>query len=545
MRKTALLAALLAITPSLTPTAADPAYTVRTIHFDVVTGPTGQHCDIVGDLYTPTTATADTPAPAILTTNGFGGSKDDQAGIARFAATHGYVVLSYSGLGFGGSGCRITLDDPDWDGRAASQLVTYLGDLAHVRHDAPGDPRVGMVGGSYGGAVQLATASVDPRVDTIVPMVTWHDLSYSLAPNNATAATTPGAAKITWALLFFFQGALVENVTHPDPGRAIGCPNFPTQVCTGLLTSGTLGYPTPDTTTFLRHASVATYADRVRVPTLLIQGQQDTLFNLNEAAATYQALAAQGTDVSMIWQSGGHSGGPAPGELDLTNPDPATQYVTGRIMNWFDHHLKDLPTDTGPRFAYYRDWIPYSGNAAPAYANAPAYPTGNTHTVPLPGGSQTFLTPPAGVPTSLSPFDAINQPAADVNLPGTYATWTSPAQTEPLDVAGTPRLTLRLDAPTAALTSGLGPAGQLVLFPKLYDVAPDGTATLIHQLVSPVRVADPTRPVHVTMPAFVHRFAPDHQVRLVVAGGDLNYRGGLPAAPVTVTDHTLTLPTVN
>ena len=65
--------------------------------------------------------------PAILTTNGFGGSKDDQAGIGKAFAGRGYVVLSYSGLGFGGSGCKITLDDPDWDGKAGRQLVSYLG----------------------------------------------------------------------------------------------------------------------------------------------------------------------------------------------------------------------------------------------------------------------------------------------------------------------------------------------------------------------------------------------------------------------------------
>ena len=65
--------------------------------------------------------------PAILTTNGFGGSKDDQAGIGKAFAARGYAVLSYSGLGFGGSGCKITLDDPDYDGKAAQQLVSYLG----------------------------------------------------------------------------------------------------------------------------------------------------------------------------------------------------------------------------------------------------------------------------------------------------------------------------------------------------------------------------------------------------------------------------------
>jgi len=116
------------------------------------------------------------PAPAILTTNGFGGSKADQAGLGRAYAAKGYVVLSYSGLGFGsdattsgsGSGCKITLDDREHDGAAASQLIDFLGGIKKaddgtkvdyvtkdtVAHDGqvhPGDVRVGMVGGSYGG----------------------------------------------------------------------------------------------------------------------------------------------------------------------------------------------------------------------------------------------------------------------------------------------------------------------------------------------------------------------------------------------------------
>ena len=89
-------------------------------------------CDIVGDLYVPTSASPTNRVPAILTTNGFGGSKDDQAGIGKAFANRGYAVLSYSGLGFGGSDCKITLDDPDYDGKAAKQLVGYLGGKSGV-----------------------------------------------------------------------------------------------------------------------------------------------------------------------------------------------------------------------------------------------------------------------------------------------------------------------------------------------------------------------------------------------------------------------------
>ena len=173
-----------------TPAAAAPTVSVSTHTINVTVGPAGatKTCSVLFDLYRPSTATKAHRKPAILTTNGFGGSKDDQADLAKAFAGRGYVVLSYSGLGFGGSGCKITLDDPDWDGRAAKQLVTFLGGgsratdgthVNYVRHDRTShdgrhrkhDPRVGMVGGSYGGQVQFAVAGIDPRVDTIVPIM--------------------------------------------------------------------------------------------------------------------------------------------------------------------------------------------------------------------------------------------------------------------------------------------------------------------------------------------------------------------------------------
>lgn len=61
-----------------------------------------------------------------------------------------------------------------------------------VRTEAGGlesDPVLGMIGVSYGGEVQFATASFG-RVDTIVPQITWNDLSYSLAPSNTAQLRT-------------------------------------------------------------------------------------------------------------------------------------------------------------------------------------------------------------------------------------------------------------------------------------------------------------------------------------------------------------------
>jgi predicted acyl esterase len=436
MRRQILIALLALAAVLIAPAArATAAFSVTTLHFDVVVGPNDDtHCDVAADLYVP----AATPAPAILTTNGFGGAKDDdtQKATAEAFASHGYVVLSYSGLGFGGSGCKITLDDPDWDGKAARQLVDFLGGTkaatdgtrTHaVTLDAPGDPRVGMIGGSYGGEIQFAVAGIDPRVDTLVPLITWNDLSYSLAPNNTSLTrgvtyATPGVHKREWTSLFFGLG-IIDGITGArfDPNRLVGCPNFTDAACASSAELTLLGYPTADTLALARHASVASYMDRVRVPTLLVQGQADTLFDLQEAAATYRALRAQGTPVKMIWQSWGHSNGtPAPGELDFSGAGLDTTYLGQRFLAWFDHYLKGSSADTGPGFAYFRDWIRYQGNAAPAYGESASFPVGSQRPLYLSGdsdlvasassvrsGGRSYANAPGGVPTSYSATSAL------------------------------------------------------------------------------------------------------------------------------------------
>ncbi|HEX4728913.1 MAG TPA: CocE/NonD family hydrolase [Jatrophihabitans sp.] len=543
---------------------ASTGYTVQSLHFAIRVGPTGQQaCDIVGDLYTPAGASPSHPVPAILTTNGFGGSKADQAPFAEQYAQLGYAVLSYSGLGFGGSGCKITLDDPDYDGRAGSQLVSFLGgapgigftDAAHsqpvapidfIVHDATDhaghaqsyDPRVGMWGGSYGGQVQFAVASQDPRVDVLNPQITWNDLSYSLDPNNAAQTATPGATKSTWAAAFsaigIFDGA---QYAANDPQRLVGCPNFADFVCPALITGASTGYLQPSAIAALRHASVSQYLPKITIPVLLDQGEVDTLFNLNESVASYQALRAQHTPVALIWRYNGHSGG--------TPSAVGASYEAGRIQAWFDHYLKGSPVSTGPAFAYYRDWDGTVGtsNGYPV-GSTRRYYLSQTNLVSSPAaiqaGSQSFLTPPAGAPSSLGGLDAVGSQvslpldAPDQNVPGSFASWTSTPLTSPLTVVGIPSLTVQLSAPTAAATQADGPAGQLVLFGKLYDVSPDGSQQLINGLVAPVRITDVTRPVHLTLPGIAHRFAAGHRLALYLAGGDPNYRGGLTPTPVTI-----------
>jgi ABC-2 type transport system ATP-binding protein len=363
-----------------------------------------------------------------------------------------------------------------------------------------------------------------------------------------------GTTKLTWGLLLTFDGISQAFEHAPeDPSRLFPCVGFATWVCPALINAGTLGYFDNASLQHLRHASVASYLPKIKIPVYLLQGETDTLFNLNEAVANYQALRAQGTPVKMIWQSWGHSGGPAPGEVDLGNPDPAAQYETGLISNWFEHYLKGTSVSTGPQFAYFRDWVPYTGNAAPAYATSPTFPVGatkkyyltsnqglTTNALAITRSNQLLTTVPAGAPAEFGSLDAIGSafaPRPEMDVLGTYANYITPTLTSKVDVVGSPKLTLKVTSPSAQATQGLGEAGQLVLFIRIQDVPPGSTyrGTDIRYLTAPVRVPDVTKPFTVTLPAFVHRFAAGHKIRLVISGSSLNYRGGLVANPVAIT----------
>ncbi|XQE84079.1 CocE/NonD family hydrolase [Streptomyces microflavus] len=538
-------------------------YTVTPLKFTVQAG--GRSCVVDADLYRPAGVDADSPAPAVLATNGFGGSKSDGStdAIGKAVAARGYVGLVYSGLGFGRSGCLITLDDPAIDGKAASGLLDFLGGTRaaddgtradYVVQDGEGDPRVGMIGGSYGGAIQLATASTDPRVDALVPLITWNDLAYALAPNNTGAragvtSDTPGVFKWQWTNGFYLIGEgqpLLNPSLDPSRFNRLDCLHFAAQACETIRLLNSGRYPADRTRAMLDYArsvSPVSYLDRVKAPTLIVQGQADSLFNLNEATATYKTLKAQGTTAKMIWQSWGHSGGQVPGELDLGEGNLETSYVGRRVLAWFDRYLqKKTDTDTGPEFAYYRSWQSGYGTAAAVPAlSQKMYLSGDGKLVDnrskVVRGSRQYtnwLVPTSHSESSIAPLIGLPDPKP-YDTKGTYLGWRSAPLTAPVDVVGAPKATLKVVSPKAEGAQNSGDASdRLVLFAKVYDVAPDGSRTLVNRLVSPVRVPDVTRPFTVELPGIVHRYEKGHRLEFVIAASDTAYFGNRGVKPVTV-----------
>jgi ABC-2 type transport system ATP-binding protein len=434
------------------------------------------------------------------------------------------------------------------------------------------DPRLGMIGASYGGAVVYAAAATDKRFDTIVPQETWINVVYSLTPNNADLdedlmASTLGVAKKTWTEAFFMAG-LTQPMIHSEVYRPVTtCTGFRSEACPIINEGIRNGYPNETALQMNPDFSPLYYADRITIPVFINQGICDSLFNLNEGIAMYKRLKWYGVPVKMLWMSWGHGGGnclnpfppgppcagkPAPGELDATVP--IENSYQGRLyLDWFARWLKNEPVGTGPEFSYYRHWIPEvsSGPNDSQYAHADAYPVGTPKTFYLSGagdlvgspleirrGSASLTTSSRAV-TSYSELSAVDRSLAIYDWKGTAMAFTSKPLTRNTDVVGTPVLDIRFEAPAHVKTQGTGPSGQLILFAKLYDVGPDGTRTLPNRIVAPVRVADVSKRVRISLPTMAYRFAAGHSLRLVLAQGDLSYSSNPVAGKVTVKNSLL------
>ncbi|MFC9425489.1 alpha/beta fold hydrolase [Streptomyces sp. NPDC056987] len=457
--------------------------------------------------------------PAVLVGHGFGGSKNDVRAQAEKLARDGYAVLTWSARGFGKSTGEIGLNDPDHEVKDVSRMIDWLAGRPEVELDAKGDPRVGVTGASYGGAISLLAAGYDRRVDAIAPQITYWNLADALFPD--------GVLKKLWAGIFFSTGG--------------GCAAFEQELCEMYERVAVSGKPDDAARKLLEERSPSAVGDRIDVPALIMQGQTDSLFPLGQADAMAKRISANGAPVDVDWLAGGHDGG-----------DPESARVQNRVSAWFDRYLKDdKGADTGPAFRVSRTGGVDStdGRAQLRGASSDRYPglANDTTSVPLTGGTQSFTNPAGASPPAISAVPGVGGGLSQLtsfgvglslDFPGQHARFDSAPLDHSLRITGAPTV-------KATVTSS---TGEAVLFAKVYDVGPDGTSQVLpSQLVAPVRVEDVAegRTVELKLPAVDHRVVPGHRLRVVVAATDLGYAS--PATPATykiAVNGPLTVPTV-
>ena len=491
--------------------------TARTLRIAVTDGPGhDQHVSLDATFFTPP---GHGRVPAILLAHGFGETKDAVRPEAEQLARAGFAVLTWSARGFGRSTGQVALDAPDYEVSDVEQLVSWLARQPRVRLDGPGDPRVGITGASYGGALALLAAAYDHRIDAVVPQTTWYNLATALFPNAASGAGVPagpadGVFKKQWAGLLFTQGTtpIHEGPIHEAPIFDALCGRFLPAVCAMYQQVATAGRPTPQAISLLERSSPSSVAGRIDAPTLLIQGESDSLFGLDQANANYRAIRRNGAPVDMAWFAGGHDGG-----------NQETSQVNQLTEQWFERWLRPGTAAGIPAFAVSRElgFDASTGQEQLGVATAPRYPglAGTRHTaVRLRGPAQTIINPPGGAPPSMSVLPGLGS-ALGLPMPGQSAAFTSAPLSAPLQQTGSATVRVRVSG-----------AADITVFAEVYDVDQAGNATLPFGLAAPVRVsgaahggAPGDRTVTVTLPAMDYQFAAGHRLRLMLTSTDFGY----------------------
>ncbi|MCW2764823.1 MAG: peptidase [Nocardioides sp.] len=279
--------------------------------------------------------------PMIMHSHGWGGSRTTTAADFKHFLDAGYGVISFDQRGWGESGGHAHVESPGLEGRDVRKLVTLVSGLPWVQQDGPGDPRLGAIGGSYGGGYQFLGAFEElrtkgkPVFDAMAPQITWNDLSESIAPEDVVRtewALALGAASVpSDALPPRVYVALVEGAatgTWPD-GSIPGLENMET---------------------FFRKNGPQWHTDhhrRLDIPMLFGQGTTDSLFPLEQALQNWKsAITANARKQSIfVAYNGGHVL-PAllPQGVNVTS-DPCSKKLAGgdfeRLsIKFFDARLK-------------------------------------------------------------------------------------------------------------------------------------------------------------------------------------------------------------
>lgn len=296
--------------------------------------------DVAATVYRPGGASADDPAPMIVHSHGWGGSRTSSDGAFRAELDAGFGVLSFDQRGWGESGGKAHVQEPALEGEDVVAVLDFVAGLDWVARSEPrgmpvskeDNPTVFAMGRSYGGGYQLVGALTETarkgytRFDALAPQITWFDLPRALAPE--------GVPRTTWLAVLEAAGA--ANVPRPIHEA------FAYSAATGQWPDGEQpGEPDLDGR-FHGNGTVGFVEDGLRldVPVLFGQGMPDNLFNFNEAWKNFErglTDEARGRS-AVVGYNAGHTlpSVVPPGTTIPSNPAASPASFAGKRLRFFE-----------------------------------------------------------------------------------------------------------------------------------------------------------------------------------------------------------------
>ncbi|HYO60681.1 MAG TPA: alpha/beta fold hydrolase [Actinomycetota bacterium] len=302
MRRLACVVALVALLFAALPASAQG----HRAYDDVVTNH-DDGTEIAVTVFRPAGSSAAAPAPVVLHSHGWGGSRETAVGAAvKPYLDAGFGVVSFDQRGHGDSSGQAYIQDPTRETEDVKAVIDFVAGLDWVRLEAPGDPVLGAIGGSYGGAYQTMTALDEiadegaTRFDALAPQITWFDLPESLAPQKVV--------RTAWVLALYGAGSsMLPQHVHEA---------FVWGSATGQWPDGTLydqpAPAAPDIDSVLAENGPRAFVERgirIDVPVLLRQGASDNLFDLNEGLKIFERALTDEARAQSYFVSfnGGHA----------------------------------------------------------------------------------------------------------------------------------------------------------------------------------------------------------------------------------------------
>jgi esterase/lipase len=279
--------------------------------------------------------------PAVLLFHGLGGTHEDMEPFATgFLAPAGYASLMCDARGEGASGGLFGLDGPT-DVADTQLLFNWLAARPEIS-----DTQIGAYGISLGGGAVWNAADAGVPFKAIVPVITWTSLTTALAPQ--------GLSKSGLVTLL----AQLVPTARWDPSLLAAEQS--------LVTSTNLA----QVTALAAPRSPLSHLSSLTVPTLLIQGRHDFLFDIDQAEAAYKLLAGP---KRLYLGDLGH----------LPAPNPVAEQATywGLAVQWFDRFLKGTPNGIDKQATVQLAHDPWDGKTT-TYTGLPSTTTAS---VALPG----------------------------------------------------------------------------------------------------------------------------------------------------------------
>lgn len=236
--------------------------------------------------------------PGVILFHGLGQSYADMEPIGAALAQFGFAALACDARGTGSSGGKFGLDGTR-DVQDAQNLFTWF-----AARDDVSNTQIGAFGLSLGGGEVWNAAVTGVPFKAIVPAVTWTNLASALNPDGVPKTGLVGILSQVVPLQNW-DPALVQTAQSLLQGEV---------TTTGKSTEAA--------------RSSRSQLHSLKVPTLLLQGRHDFLFDMDQAIAAWKLLAGP---KRLYLGDLGHP--PA------TNPTAEEPAYIAEAIAWFAHYL--------------------------------------------------------------------------------------------------------------------------------------------------------------------------------------------------------------